>query len=211
MKYVPQKERHASMSMAYFLGKVIFKYAETHAITNVRYLEKWLIYAFPENMRTRISFLLNAVKSTYPSAGIHDILRELAIRLEPDSYSSIENIEKRKADETIVDFTIRLCSDWAIFETISPDEKYRKILKFIIQNGDKPRNPLLVVHDQDPARIRKSVILSACLNSSRVFILNFSTNHHYNRRGFCFLSSMFLLVYTIFMKDTLTLTFSPII
>jgi len=69
---------------------------------------------------------------------MYEIFRLLASKLEPDCYSSVESLEKRKPDENIVDFVIRICTDWEIFEPSVSVDKFTRILKFIIAYETNP-------------------------------------------------------------------------
>ena len=129
---VPQRVQHRSTNLALFLCKVVLKFAKNQGLMQTNMLDQWLPYAFPEATQTRVNFLLQNIRKRLPHASMYDTFRELAQNLEPDSFLSLDNLEKRKSGETIVDFVMRLCSDFPICQEVSESEMPRRVLQHIL-------------------------------------------------------------------------------
>ena len=135
---VPQRSRYSGMPIALFMCKVLHKFARNQGISQVNVLDQWLMYAFAEAQHQRINFILQNVRRNNRNLGLYDTLREVARKLEPDSYVGLESLGKRKSDETLVDFMIRLCSDLPIIQDVSDVEMPRKVSDFMIRSESNP-------------------------------------------------------------------------
>ena len=61
--------------------------------------------------------------------------------MEQNSLLTLDNLENRKSGETIVDFVIRLCSDFPICQEVSEADMPRRVSQYIIATE---RDPTLV-------------------------------------------------------------------
>ena len=132
------KDYKGKMCMALFCCKILYKYAKQQALHKVVFLERWLGYAFSD-IEERMYMNLTMVQSQFPRVGLFRTLRELARRMCPDDFVSLEVLGSRKESETLVDFAIRLLSDIPICQDVAEKEIPRKALQYI-SSHEKDQN-----------------------------------------------------------------------
>jgi len=121
------------MCLALFCGRVLYKYAKDQGLHKVPFLSRWLGYAFGD-FQERVYMILDVVMAKFPKVGLFCTLKELARLLAPDDFTSLESLEKRKKNETLTDFAIRLLSDIPICHDISEKEVPNAVMRFIRAN-----------------------------------------------------------------------------
>ena len=119
------------MCMALFCCKVLYKFAKQQAVRKVYFLDRWLGYAF-ENIEERMHMHLTSVRQEFPRVGLFRTLQELARKMCPDDFVSLEKaLGYRKPNETLVDFAIRLYTDIPICKDLAESDIPRTALEYI--------------------------------------------------------------------------------
>ena len=120
----------SKMCMALFMCKTLYKFAKRQGLHKVAFLDRWIDYAFPES-EDRVLLYLHSIQEIYPRAGLFMTLRELARKMSPDDFVSLEVLGQRHAGETMTDFAIRLMSDIPICQDVLQDEIPKMALRYI--------------------------------------------------------------------------------
>ena len=120
----------SKMCMALFMCKTLYKFAKRQGLHKVAFLDRWIDYAFPES-EDRILLYLHSIQEIYPRAGLFMTLRELARKMSPDDFVSLEVLGNRNAGETMTDFAIRLISDIPICQDVLEAEIPKMALQYI--------------------------------------------------------------------------------
>jgi len=127
---VPQVKAY-NLPIAFFLCRIIYHFAIRQGLHQVKFLNRWLFYAFPEVNQEKVHFYLGRIRAKYPNASLFQTLRELARSLSPDDFMTLQTIQPRDKSEGLTDLLIRLQSDIPIIMDCTALELPTLIMQFI--------------------------------------------------------------------------------
>ena len=128
---VPQKDAYASTPLAFFMCRIIYTFAIRQGLHQVEFLNRWIFYAFPDVNQEKVHYYLGLVQAKFPKAGLFITLRELARKLSPDDFLTMETIQPRAPTEALTDLLIRLQTDIRIVMECTDRELANLVIQFI--------------------------------------------------------------------------------
>ena len=161
---IPRYKDH-TLPLALFLCRIVYNFAVQYGLQDVSSLSRWIYHCFPNNNQEKVIYFLDLVRLKFPKAGIFTTLRELARRLSPDDFMSLQNLQPRGAEEGLTDLVIRLLSDIPIVLDCTQSEIPNLVSQFVKNSeqnsaiGTEFRREL--IRNRDPLS-RDSLIKMAC-------------------------------------------------
>ena len=161
---IPRYKDH-TLPLALFLCRIVYNFAVQYGLQDVSSLSRWIYNCFPSNNQEKVIYFLDLVRLKFPKAGIFTTLRELARRLSPDDFMSLQNLQPRGSEEGLTDLVIRLLSDIPIVLDCTQSEIPNLVSQFVKNSeqnsaiGTEFRREL--IRNKDPLS-RDSLIKMAC-------------------------------------------------
>ena len=86
------KFKDYTLPLAFFLCRIIYRWAIQQGLVKVEFLDRWVFYAFPELNHEKVHHYLDRVRAKFPNASLFQTLRELAHHLTPDDFMTLQSI-----------------------------------------------------------------------------------------------------------------------